>query len=164
MSSSEFSIISDQRSDNLSLIPDLGAGVTSDKPPVLMEADIRHLVTLIIVMIILIVILIVSFVLNIVIIIIHINNHSLKTVSNRYQFIQLYSTLNCIYYAMFDFYPIPLIFTELFPYILLVTLELKSCRITLCSVGPLTKTCLSFSAAFGSCNTIFLSQTNKGFH
>lgn len=85
MSSSEFSIISDQRDDNLSLSPDLGPGVTSDKPPLLMEADIRHLAVLIIVMIILIVILIVSFILNIVIIIIHINNHSLKTVSNRYQ-------------------------------------------------------------------------------
>ena len=84
MSSSELSIISDQRDDNLSLGPDLGPGVTSDTPPLLMEADIRHLATLIIVMIILIVILIVSFILNIVIIIIHINNHSLKTVSNRY--------------------------------------------------------------------------------
>lgn len=83
MSNSEF-IISDQRVDNLSLGHDLGPGVTSDKPPLPMEADIRHLATLIIVMIILIVILIVSFILNIVIIIIHINNHSLKTVSNRY--------------------------------------------------------------------------------
>ena len=82
MSSSEWSIVSDQRGDNVSL----GPGVTSDKPPVLMEADIRHLAILIIVMIILVVILLVSFILNIVIIIIHVNNHCLKTVSNRYRF------------------------------------------------------------------------------
>ena len=67
-------------SDNLTL----GPGVTSDSPsPLLMETDIRHLATLIIVMIILIMIFISAFILNIVIIVIHINNHSLKTVSNR---------------------------------------------------------------------------------
>ena len=34
---------------------------------------------------------------------------------------------------MFELYPIPLIYTEFLPYILLVTSELKSCRITLTS-------------------------------
>ena len=104
MSSSEF-IISDQRGDNLSLGLNLGPGVTSDKPPLPMEADIRHLATLIIVMIILIVILVASFILNIVIIVIHISNHSLKTVSNRYLLEIIYIFHNKLHNMMIDLYP-----------------------------------------------------------
>ena len=60
--------------------------VNTSRVTVAVDADQSAFVTLVLELGILIVMFILSILLNIVIVIIHVNNHSLKTVSNRYTF------------------------------------------------------------------------------
>ena len=60
--------------------------VNTSRVTVAVDADQSAFVTLVLELVILIVMFILSILLNIVIVIIHVNNHSLKTVSNRYTF------------------------------------------------------------------------------
>ena len=59
--------------------------VNTSRVTVAVDADQSAFVTLVLEIVILIVMFILSILLNIVIVIIHVNNHSLKTVSNRYR-------------------------------------------------------------------------------
>ena len=57
--------------------------VNTSRVTVAVDADQSAFVTLVLELVILVVMFILSILLNIVIVIIHVNNHSLKTVSNR---------------------------------------------------------------------------------